>query len=297
MKPPLPRTRKPSLDKVLPDKPERAKVKRDPSKSSEVQSPATEKNVTEIIQNVIKPERIKREVKEEVKVKKENNSNSLVKEQQYDKVVKKEIEEREIHGESKSQPVEIVNPVVTAKTEPPTEITLVEAPQPEPEQVVQLISIEPEMTTPVAQVTESVETVQPVEESAQTPKPLEILPEKAQPIEDLTAKPQIIEKTEISEIDNLTGEKSGEPDSNIENVDMTASMMAKSRITTVEEAKAAIAEKRRLAREEAERKALAEKLRIEQEEERQRQEEEQQRLLAEEQRKAEEERLAQVIFI
>ncbi|XP_055698762.1 ensconsin isoform X6 [Phlebotomus papatasi] len=87
---------------------------------------------------------------------------------------------------------------------------------------------------------------------------------------------------------------------------MSTSMMSKSRITTEEEAKAALAERRRLAREEAERQAEAERLRIEAEEEAERQriaeEEERQRQLeqealrlAEEQRKAEEERLARAI--
>ncbi|KAM7355598.1 MAP7 domain containing protein ensconsin isoform 5-T5 [Cochliomyia hominivorax] len=87
---------------------------------------------------------------------------------------------------------------------------------------------------------------------------------------------------------------------------MTASMIAKSKITTEEEAKAALAERRRLAREEAERQAelerqrleaerLAELKRQEEEAERQRQFEEEAMRLAEEQRKAEEERLRQAI--
>ncbi|XP_053661167.1 uncharacterized protein LOC128710152 [Anopheles marshallii] len=86
---------------------------------------------------------------------------------------------------------------------------------------------------------------------------------------------------------------------------MTASMIAK-RITTEEEAKAALAERRRLAREEAERQAELERKRIEAEEqaERQRILEEEERLrkleeetirLAEEQRRMEEERLQQAI--
>uniref|UniRef100_A0A675B0C0 Ensconsin n=1 Tax=Anopheles darlingi TaxID=43151 RepID=A0A675B0C0_ANODA len=86
---------------------------------------------------------------------------------------------------------------------------------------------------------------------------------------------------------------------------MTASMIAK-RITTEEEAKAALAERRRLAREEAERQAELERRRIEAEEqaERQRILEEEERLrkleedtirLAEEQRRMEDERLQQAI--
>lgn len=89
---------------------------------------------------------------------------------------------------------------------------------------------------------------------------------------------------------------------------MTASMIAKSKITTEEEAKAALAERRRLAREEAERQAelerqrieaerLAELKRQEEEAERQRQFEEEAMRLAEEQRKAEEERLRQAIEV
>ncbi|XP_065359463.1 ensconsin isoform X7 [Calliphora vicina] len=87
---------------------------------------------------------------------------------------------------------------------------------------------------------------------------------------------------------------------------MTASMIAKSKITTEEEAKAALAERRRLAREEAERQAelerqrveaerLAELKRQEEEAERQRQFEEEAMRMAQEQRKAEEERLRQAI--
>ncbi|XP_063234228.1 uncharacterized protein LOC134537572 isoform X12 [Bacillus rossius redtenbacheri] len=88
--------------------------------------------------------------------------------------------------------------------------------------------------------------------------------------------------------------------------EMTASMIAKTRITTEEEAKAALAERRRLAREQAEREAELEKQRQEEqerlEEERVRQEEEEQRRFEEEQlrlveeaRRAEEERLLQAI--
>lgn len=89
---------------------------------------------------------------------------------------------------------------------------------------------------------------------------------------------------------------------------MTASMIAKSKITTEEEAKAALAERRRLAREEAERQAelerqrleaerLAELKRQEEEAERQRLFEEEAMRMAEEQRKAEDERLRQAIEV
>ncbi|XP_034253933.1 ensconsin-like isoform X2 [Thrips palmi] len=91
-----------------------------------------------------------------------------------------------------------------------------------------------------------------------------------------------------------------------EAVDMTASMIAKQRITTEEEAKAALAERRRLAREQAEREAelerqrleaerLAEEERLRQEEEDQRRFEEEQERLAVEARRAEEQRLLQAI--
>ncbi|XP_076303760.1 uncharacterized protein LOC143221949 isoform X4 [Lasioglossum baleicum] len=87
-----------------------------------------------------------------------------------------------------------------------------------------------------------------------------------------------------------------------EQVDMSASMIAKIRITTEEEAKAAIAERRRLAREQAEREAELERQRQEEEArleaERVRAEEEEQRRLEEESlrlaneaREAEEQRL------
>lgn len=83
--------------------------------------------------------------------------------------------------------------------------------------------------------------------------------------------------------------------------DMTTSMTSsKPRITTEEEAKAALAERRRIAREEAERQAELERLRIEEERrlelERQQREEEQQRQLIELQRAAEEERLREVLI-
>ncbi|XP_039288902.1 MAP7 domain-containing protein 1 isoform X23 [Nilaparvata lugens] len=87
--------------------------------------------------------------------------------------------------------------------------------------------------------------------------------------------------------------------------DMTASMIAR-KITTEEEAKAALAERRRLAREQAEREAelqrlrleaerLAEEERLRQEEEEQRRAEEEQLRLLEEARAAEEVRLQEAI--
>nr|XP_036220165.1 mucin-5AC [Bactrocera oleae] len=107
---------------------------------------------------------------------------------------------------------------------------------------------------------------------------------------------------ENSEVRELTP-----PTQNGDNNDlMTASMIARNKITTEEEAKAALAERRRLAREEAERQAelerqrleaerLAELKRQEEEAERQRAFEEEANRLAGEQRRAEEERLRQAI--
>lgn len=88
---------------------------------------------------------------------------------------------------------------------------------------------------------------------------------------------------------------------------MTASMIAK-KITTEEEAKAALAERRRLAREEAERQAELERQRLEaerlaelkaqeEEAERQRLFEEESTRLAEQQRRGEEERLRKAIEV
>ncbi|KAH8239065.1 hypothetical protein KR032_000337, partial [Drosophila birchii] len=102
---------------------------------------------------------------------------------------------------------------------------------------------------------------------------------------------------ENSEVRELTPPEGGDL--------MTASMMAK-KITTEEEAKAALAERRRLAREEAERQAELERQRLEaerlaelkaqeEEAERQRLFEEESTRLAEEQRRAEEERLRKAI--
>uniref|UniRef100_A0A6M2DS20 Putative trichohyalin-plectin-similarity domain protein n=1 Tax=Xenopsylla cheopis TaxID=163159 RepID=A0A6M2DS20_XENCH len=121
--------------------------------------------------------------------------------------------------------------------------------------------------------------------------------DKAVPVHQPKAEPS--KNEEAKAIDGALTE-------NGDGVDMTASMIAKTRITTEEEAKAALAERRRLAREEAERQAELERRRQREAEEaelkRQREEEEKQRRLeeetlrlAEEQRKAEEQRLLQAI--
>ncbi|XP_066588072.1 ensconsin isoform X6 [Prorops nasuta] len=113
---------------------------------------------------------------------------------------------------------------------------------------------------------------------------------------------QVVSKTEGKpEKKPIESETKSEGESD-EQVDMTASMVAKIRITTEEEAKAALAERRRLAREQAEREAELERQRLEEEarieaEKLRAEEEEQQRLeeetirLANEAREAEEQRL------
>uniref|UniRef100_A0A1Y1LKX5 MAP7 domain-containing protein n=1 Tax=Photinus pyralis TaxID=7054 RepID=A0A1Y1LKX5_PHOPY len=126
--------------------------------------------------------------------------------------------------------------------------------------------------------------------------------EKGDAVKDMIY--QIIDKVE----ENIFGksEPSAVPDNQLDmfesqsgDIDMTASVNSKPRITTEEEAKAALAERRRLAREEAERQAEMERLRIEEEirieYERQQREEELQRQLIEQQRAAEEERLREAI--
>lgn len=119
------------------------------------------------------------------------------------------------------------------------------------------------------------------------------------PKQEIALEPQAAPQKEIIPVTQSIPEPT-------ENPEMTSSMMSKSRITTEEEAKAAIAERRRLAREEAERQAEIERKRLEAEEEaeyqRQLEEEERQRefeletiRLAEEQKRLEAERLEQAI--
>lgn len=169
-------------------------------------------------------------------------------------------------------------------------------------------AITPQLQSPTIEQTKSLavqkQTVPPTIENAFQSKLQEIKQESKEDKNLLEQSPPMEVKEEIkNELTPITSQP--EPsilafdemlsnDNPLENAGMTASMIAKIRITTEEEAKAALAERRKLAREEVERQALAEKLRLEQEEEHQRQEEEQLRKLAEEQRKAEEERLQQV---
>uniref|UniRef100_W8BP11 Calmodulin-binding transcription activator 1 n=1 Tax=Ceratitis capitata TaxID=7213 RepID=W8BP11_CERCA len=123
----------------------------------------------------------------------------------------------------------------------------------------------------------------------------------------LPAQPQPQPRSQNGSKENSEVRELTLPAQNGDNTDlMSASMIAKNKITTEEEAKAALAERRRLAREEAERQAelerqrleaerLAELKRQEEEAERQRAFEEEANHLAEEQRRAEEERLRQAI--
>lgn len=117
---------------------------------------------------------------------------------------------------------------------------------------------------------------------------------------------QNLEKQQESLNETVARPDTLQPSSIEEAVDMTASMIAKSKITTEEEAKAALAERRRLARVEAERQAElerqkaeaaeeAERARLMEEEEKYRQMEVEANRLAQEARRAEEERLAQAI--
>lgn len=156
------------------------------------------------------------------------------------------------------------------------------------------IEIKSEIKQEIQEESEPAELVEPQKPKDTSSEPLVIIEESPNLEEPSKTEEPITSPQNNNNVAEIKTEDSSTD--GLENADMTASMIAKIRITTEEEAKAALAERRRLAREEAERQALAEKLRILQEEERQRQEEEQLRLLAEEQRKAEEERLAQVCF-
>uniref|UniRef100_A0A336K9C3 CSON004601 protein n=1 Tax=Culicoides sonorensis TaxID=179676 RepID=A0A336K9C3_CULSO len=105
--------------------------------------------------------------------------------------------------------------------------------------------------------------------------------------------PDVVEQnTLVTQEAEPTQERSN---SDLDNVDMTASMIAKAKITTEEEAKAKLAEKRRLAREEAERQAELERQRQEEEARELLRQEQEAIRLAEEQRRQEEERLQQAI--
>lgn len=160
--------------------------------------------------------------------------------------------------------------------QPQNGITLIIQEQPEP------IDKTPQPSEIPPQPTEK--PPQPIEKS---PQPTEVTP---QPVENPL---KVTEKAPTEKTDNLL-----QPDGDTDGMNEMTASMTKSRITTEEEAKAALAERRRLIREEAERQAELERLRIEAEAkaelERQQQEEEQIRQLIELQRQTEQERLQEV---
>ncbi|KAH0951102.1 hypothetical protein HN011_002886, partial [Eciton burchellii] len=139
---------------------------------------------------------------------------------------------------------------------------------------------------------------EPVSTSKQVKEETNLMQENLSSV--MTEEPlKIANKQEKKLIETIEMKPEGEMD---DQVDMSASMIAKIRITTEEEAKAALAERRRLAREQAEREAELERQRQEEEArleaERLRAEEEEQRRLEEETirlaneaREAEEQRL------
>ncbi|XP_049953667.1 MAP7 domain-containing protein 1-like isoform X21 [Schistocerca serialis cubense] len=122
-------------------------------------------------------------------------------------------------------------------------------------------------------------------------KPLELKEEKSAPQitgdikSDALEAGQVVTGEEMQEVKGIDTSTAQVSETEAE---MTASMIAKTRITTEEEAKAALAERRRLAREQAEREAELERQRLEEE---RRKEEERIRLEEEEQRRFEEEQL------
>lgn len=155
----------------------------------------------------------------------------------------------------------------------------------------------------IVTVTENVVETSANGETVETNKTVEIKTESAEVRTKVT--PEMVEISRST--DQLAVNNMNEEQRPLDNNDMTASMIQK-RVTTAEEAKAALAERRRLAREEAERQAEIERQRIEAEEvaeqQRQAEEEEKQRRLEEEtlhlvaeQRKAEEQRLLEAIEV
>ncbi|XP_046985754.1 MAP7 domain-containing protein 1-like isoform X19 [Schistocerca americana] len=122
-------------------------------------------------------------------------------------------------------------------------------------------------------------------------KPLELKEEKSAPQITGDIKSDALEAGQVvtgEEMQEVKGIETSTAQVSETEAEMTASMIAKTRITTEEEAKAALAERRRLAREQAEREAELERQRLEEE---RRKEEERIRLEEEEQRRFEEEQL------
>ncbi|XP_055612893.1 inner centromere protein A isoform X2 [Uranotaenia lowii] len=215
------------------------------------------------------------------------------------------------------QPLSKQGSSVSAKSteEKPVEINEPTKVQQQPPQLPEPLSVQSETVTPVAVETAiELQNQQPSQPEQQ--QQIIVTETKTEEVHtELLSeeKPQILEQSHHEEKRDETKEDTTVTSGNLElSVQdgstgdlMTASMIAK-KITTEEEAKAALAERRRLAREEAERQAELERQRIAAEEaaEQQRQFEEEERLrkleeesirLAEEQRRLEEERLEQAI--
>ncbi|XP_017071202.1 MAP7 domain-containing protein 1 isoform X2 [Drosophila eugracilis] len=204
-------------------------------------------------------------------------------------------EQNGVAKETEKSPAEVPVPVATVPTEVPVAVPSVSKAEKEAlnsEKTEEVARQEAEETVVVESVPEALVTSVNVEEKSdegtekEAPKPQE----QAVPKKPSRSK-------ENSEVRELTPPEGADL--------MTASMMAK-KITTEEEAKAALAERRRLAREEAERQAELERQRLEaerlaeikaqeEEAERQRLFEEESTRLAEEQRRGEEERLRKAI--
>lgn len=145
---------------------------------------------------------------------------------------------------------------------------------------------EPEIKEVITEVAKTEETKPVTVENNSDSKP----PVEQQTVQPIIKQDETHESTEV----NVSVDNNSENSPN----EMTTSI-SKPRITTEEEAKAALAERRRLAREEAERIAEQKRLQKEMEEqaerERQQREEEQLRLIIEQQRAAEEQRLQEAI--
>ncbi|KAF4525173.1 hypothetical protein B566_EDAN014715 [Ephemera danica] len=173
--------------------------------------------------------------------------------------------------------------------------------------------VSPASEQPPAPITAKDELVAPEDEHQE--KQDEMKPEVVTPSEPTPVLiPKILEPTpavaiteqQQPEAEQTQVETLVQPTEELPECDMTASMLAKQRINTEEQARAALAERRRLAREQAEREAELERQRQEelerQEEERAKREEEEMRRmevetlhLLEEARRSEEERLKAAI--
>lgn len=191
----------------------------------------------------------------------------------------------------------------------------------ESETTVETKTIEKEPTADIPQTKEEKEALNAVKTEANAAGDVEVTKEIVTEIKTETQVPSEMTPTE-EKVDTDTekdkekekepsppksGSETRELSAERQDNEMTASMIAR-KITTEEQAKAALAEKRRIMREEAERQAELERQRLEaerqaelqrqaEEEEIQRKFEEETLRLAEEQKKAEEQRLLQAIEV